>query len=273
MDSSPIGSALILAGARIFGRPGEPSPASPLTAVSGLSLFQRAFLTLQRGGISRFVVLAGDETEALKRQLRGDARFRFRVRWLPIREFPPGDPRTWEVLSSVFGGPYLVAATGAVFPVSLVARVREAGGNGEPVVVVRDAGLAAIRTIAPPVQMTGRTSGGGVATVEKASAFLLDVDLAAVPSAFVSPEGVGAQEGEYPLRAAVERGIRRGQVRVLPLGEDWYQEVCAEGPATRAQAEWTLLKDGLDRFVGRHFNRPCPQWITRLLRQIVHLLR
>ncbi|MEK6549341.1 MAG: hypothetical protein AABZ51_04480, partial [Nitrospirota bacterium] len=113
MEQVPVESALILATARIFNRPAGPSPAHSLTDVGGLSLFQRAILTLQRGGISRIIVLAGEETEALKRQLRGDARVKAGVRWLPVREFPPGDPRTWEVLSGMFGGPYLVAGTGA----------------------------------------------------------------------------------------------------------------------------------------------------------------
>lgn len=278
MEQVPVESALILATARIFNRPGEPVPASSLTAVGGLSLFQRTILTLQRGGISRFVVLAGEETEALKRRLRGDERIKAEVRWLPVREFPPGDPRTWEALSSLFGGPYLVAGTGAVFPVSLVARVREESGKGEPIVIVR--GMAEPARVPNGVAAYGHTplqagaglsqAIAGVLTVEEAAALALDVDLAAIPSAFTSPGWAGSQDGEYPVQAALERGIRQGQVRMLPLGEDWYQDVCAEGAATPAQAEWTLLrslKGGLEGFVDRHFNRKCSKWITRALLQ------
>src|SRR2546427_9052703 len=141
MDRAPIDSALILTTTRIFNRPGEPSPASPRTMVGGLSLFQRTILTLQRGGISRFIVVAGNETEDLRRQLRSDERMRGEVRWLPVLEFSPGDPRTWEIFPGLFGAPYLVVGTGAVFPASLVARVRQEAGNGEPVVVVREAVL------------------------------------------------------------------------------------------------------------------------------------
>ena len=282
MDFLPINSALILAGARLFGRAGDPAPANPLTAVGGRSLFQRTLLTLERGGISRFVVLAGAETEALKRQVQGNGRVRADVRWLPVREFPPGDPRTWEIFSGMFGGPYLVAGTSAVFPASLVARVREAGWAGEPVVVVRDAVLRRAQHerlteeashTTPVILSMSKGETGGVMIVETAVSPALDVELAVMPATFASPGWAGGPDEAYPVQAVIERGLRRGQVRVLPLGEDWYQDVCAEGPATRAQAEWTLLKDGLDRFVGRHFNRPCPQWITRLLRQIIHLLR
>src|SRR5213592_1599711 len=97
MDRAPIDSALILTTTRLFNRPGMPSPASPLTVVGGLSLFQRTILTLQRGGISRFIVLAGDKTEDLRRQLHADGRIRASVRWLPVLEFSPSDPRAWEI--------------------------------------------------------------------------------------------------------------------------------------------------------------------------------
>src|SRR5207244_3827267 len=137
MDRVPIDSALILTTTRIFNRPGEPAPASPRTMVGGLSLFQRTILTLQRGGISRFIVLAGNETEDLRRQLRSDERIRGEVRWLPVLEFSPGDPRTWEIFPGLFGAPYLVVGTGAVFPASLVARVRQEARNSETLVVLR----------------------------------------------------------------------------------------------------------------------------------------
>src|SRR5881396_3292228 len=138
MDRVPIDSALILTTTRLFNRPGMPSPARPLTVVGGLSLFQRTILTLQRGGITRFIVLAGDETEDLQRHLHADGRIRASVRWLPVLEFSPGDLRTWEIFPGLFGAPYLVVGTGAVFPASLVARVRQEAGNGALLVVMRE---------------------------------------------------------------------------------------------------------------------------------------
>ena len=281
MEHSPTENALILASARVFHRPGEPAPAHALTAVGGLSLFQRTIRTLQRGGFSRFVVLAGEETEVLKRQLRGEERVKAEVRWLPVREFPPGDPQTWEALANLFGGPYLVAGTGAVFPVSLVARVREESGKGEPVVIVR--GIAEPARVPDEVGTYGHTSrqvgtdasqaAAGVVTLEEAAALALDIDLAVLPSAFTSPGWAGPQDGGFPLQAAIERGIRQGQVRMLPLSGDWYQDVCVEGPATPEQAAWTLLKDGLEGFMGRHFTRPCAKWVARALQQIIQLFR
>src|SRR5438445_12690507 len=103
MDRAPIDSALILTTTRIFNRPGMPSPASPLTVVGGLSLFQRTILTLQRGGISRFIVLAGDETEDLQRQLHADGRIRASVRWHPVLQCYPCDLRTGEMYPGLRG--------------------------------------------------------------------------------------------------------------------------------------------------------------------------
>src|SRR2546422_10369413 len=134
MDRAPINSALLLTTTRIFNRPGEPSPASPRTMVGGLSLFQRTILTLQRSGISRFIVLAGNETEDLRRQLRSDERMRGEVRGLPGLEVSPGGPRTGGIFPGLFGAPYLVVGTGAVFPAGLVGRVRQGRGGTKTLV-------------------------------------------------------------------------------------------------------------------------------------------
>src|SRR2546427_12128562 len=175
MDRPSIDSALILTTTRIFNRPGEPPPASPLTMVGGLSLFRRTILSRQRGGISRFIVLAGNEAEDLSRQLRADERVPADMRWLPVLEFSPGDPRTWEIFPGLFGAPYLVVGTGAVFPASLVARVRQEARNSETLVVVRGMveheGLrnrvGAVRE--PPLQAgagISQAAGGGATVVE-----------------------------------------------------------------------------------------------------------
>src|SRR5438309_471063 len=222
MDRAPIDSALILTTTRIFNRPGEPSPASPRTMVGGLSLFQRTILTLQRGGISRFIVLAGNETEDLRRQLRSDERMRGEVRWLPVLEFSPGDPRTWEIFPGLFGAPYLVVGTGAVFPASLVARVRQEAGNGAPLVVVGDEGLRnRVGAVREPSLQAGAglsQAAAGVVTVEEAATQTLDVDLVVIPEGFTASGWATPQDSPYPMHAALERAVRQGQARVLPFG-------------------------------------------------------
>jgi len=282
MDRAPIDSALILTTSRIFNRPGEPSPASPLTVVGGLSLFQRTILTLQRGGISRFIVLAGDETEDLRRQLQADERVRAEVRWLPVLEFSPGDPRTWEIFPGLLGASYLAVGTGAVFPASLVERVRQEARVGEPLVVVRDAlnPSMGLRTGSsklggrprepgdPAVLQPSFAEGGVVLALETPATPTLDVDLVVIPEGFTASGWATSHDSPYPMHAALERAIRQRQGRVLPLGSDWYQDVCTEGMAGPDEAERQLLrslKGGREGFVDRHFNRRCSRWITRWL--------
>ena len=289
MESLTIDRAVVLTSAAIFSPPESRRPGHPLTLVGGLTLLHRTLLTLQRGNIGRLIVVAGEESESLRRQLQQDRRITAEVRWLPIREFPPSDPRTWEVLSAMLGGPYLLAGGSAVFPPSLVVRLREEGGQGGAVVVVRDRPLQRTArerpgeevsppgvVIASPSQenptFVPHTQGGGVVTLEAAQATALTIDLAVIPQGFTSPGWATLQDSPYPIQAALERAVRQGQARLLPLASDWYLEV-PRGPADKvaeavAQAEWTLLrslKGGLEGFVDRYFNRRCSKWLTRLL--------
>ena len=72
-------------------------------------------LTLQRAGIRQLIVLAGPEEELLKQALARGARVTIPVRWMPIREFPLDDPRTWESMAAEVPGFCLVARVQAVF--------------------------------------------------------------------------------------------------------------------------------------------------------------
>src|SRR6266581_1954747 len=95
--------ALILTTTAVFDRRSEHRMPSSLTIVGGLSLFQRTILTLQRGGITRFMILGGDQTEMLRDQLQGDRRVTAEVRWLPESEFPQRDYSKWEIDTGIRG--------------------------------------------------------------------------------------------------------------------------------------------------------------------------
>ncbi len=271
--TASIDSAVVLPVTRIFHRAGDPAPAAPHTMVGGLTMFQRTVLTLRRGGITRILVLAGAETEALKQQLADIRNHKppstMMVRWLPISEFPPGDPTTWETLSGMIGH-FLVAGAGAIFSDGLVSRLRE-HANHEPAVIVGKeldvtVGVGEAPGVGPPP-----TDNGAVLTLERPVATALALDLVAF-----APRGNfpgWAQDGPYPLQAAFSRGLRQGDVKILALESDRYQEVWSDSPASVEQAEWVLLKDRFEGFIGRHFNRPCPEWLTRVLRRIIHLSR
>src|SRR5436309_5948567 len=166
MDRAPIDSALILTTTRLFNRPGMPSPASPLTIVGGLSLFQRTILTMQRGGITRFLILGGDHTEMLRDQLQGDRRVTAEVRWLPVREFPPSDYRTWEIVSGMMGGGYLVAGTGAIFSAGLIGQLRETAQAARAVLVVPNQAMLEKEVSGIGVGPRSQTNEDGVVMVE-----------------------------------------------------------------------------------------------------------
>jgi 1L-myo-inositol 1-phosphate cytidylyltransferase / CDP-L-myo-inositol myo-inositolphosphotransferase len=268
--------AVILTTAAVFDRRAEHRLPSPLTIVGGLSLFQRTILTLQRGGITRFMILGGDQTEMLRDQLQGDRRVTAEVRWLPVREFPPSDYRTWEIVSGMIGGGYLVAGTGAIFSAALIAQLRETVQATRAVLIMPNQAMLEKEVSGIGVGPSSQGSEDGVVMVETPAtavreASSLALDLVAIPEGFTAPGWANIDDCPHPLRAALERGLRLGQVKVLPLGEQWYEEVRATGKESLADAqsvihaEWTLarsLKGGHEGFIDRYFNRKCSRWLT-----------
>lgn len=268
--------ALILTTTAVFDRRAEHRLPSPLTIVGGLSLFQRTILTLQRGGITRFMILGGDQTDVLRDQLQGDRRVTAEVRWLPVREFPPSDYRTWEIVSGMMGSGYLVAGTGAIFSAALIAQLRETAQATRAVLVVPNQAMLEKEVSGIGAGPSSQASEDGVVMVEAPvtavrEASALALDLVAIPEGFTATGWANIDDCPHPLRAALERGLRRGQVKVFPLGEQWYEEVRATGsgsladPQSVAHAEWTLarsLKGGLEGFIDRYFNRKCSRWLT-----------
>ena len=96
-----VDTAILLASSGVYslGSPRRKSDRGGLSRVGGLTLFQRAVLTLQRAGISQIWILTGDEERHLRSLVQSDNRIQAALRWLPVREFPPTNPQTWEALS------------------------------------------------------------------------------------------------------------------------------------------------------------------------------
>ncbi|HVG02258.1 MAG TPA: hypothetical protein VM842_05170, partial [Nitrospira sp.] len=137
-----LSTAILLPGAGLFGDPSRRglTDVGPLTLIGGLSLFQRTVLTLQRAGIRQLIVLAGADEELLKQSLVRGARITIPVRWMPVREFPLDDPRTWESLGSEVRGFCLIAGVQAVFSRQLIEHLRHTLRDGEAMVVTRETG-------------------------------------------------------------------------------------------------------------------------------------
>jgi 1L-myo-inositol 1-phosphate cytidylyltransferase / CDP-L-myo-inositol myo-inositolphosphotransferase len=282
-----VDTAILLTSVGVFDHggagTGEAVP-SPLTRVGGMSLFQRAVFTLQRGGISQIWVLAGTEEQALRRLLREDSRIQAAVRWLPVREFPPHDPQTWETLAEEINGACMIVGCHTVYSPSLVQRLRNDGSQGKAVVVVghpeeghhwgnpavmfRPEGLEGRppstvvfydHSISQPSQPT--------TTPRAAKQLPLVGDLMVLPARLLGISGVLQANGTNPLRLALEQAAVEGAIQTIGGASHWFRDV--RGPKGPQRAERTLLqslqtlKGGLDGMVDRYVNRKCSAFLTR----------
>jgi phosphatidylglycerophosphate synthase len=269
-ESEGLDTAVVLtAGGRDAAGPG------PLTLVGGLTLFQRTLLTLQRGGIGQALVLAGPEEAALKRLVRGDPRMTIAVRWLPVREFPPEDPQTWEAALGDVRGYCLLVGAQTLFSRELVERLRrevrespaallvcrpEERGPARPAAGNRDEARADLMVVRGSLLGAARTGGRD----------------AAATASWSGGRGVGA-EALPPARsgwlaAMIDRAAAEGGLRTLSLPPDspcWLQPV--RGPAEAGRAErrlLTALASPFEGFVDRYFNRRFSAPLTRLFLRI-----
>jgi phosphatidylglycerophosphate synthase len=224
----------------------------PLTPVVGVSLFQRTVLTLQRAGIRQLIVLSGPEEDQLKQALLRGPRVTIPVRWMPIREFPLDDPRTWESLAAEVHGFCLLSGVGTVFPRPLIEQLRSDVRAGQAIVVgppLADADDAVARA-----WNSGRS--GGMA------------DLVVMPASELEAAGrLAAELDTMPIAGWLERAAVDGRVRFLPGHGDpsrWYQPVRTEGDVLQAERRlYTSLKGEFEGFVDRYFNRKLSRWCTR----------
>ncbi|OQW60844.1 MAG: hypothetical protein BVN28_08385 [Nitrospira sp. ST-bin4] len=267
-----LATAILLPSVSVFGAQAEhrPDTVGPLTNVVGIGLFARAVLTLQRAGIRQLIVLAGAEEDQLKQALGNGPRVTIPVRWMPIREFPLDDSRTWEFLAAEVRGFALIASVNAVFSRGLVERLRHDLREGEAVVV----GQAASRRS----EMV--TSGGLRLKVQSdrltsfAPAHFDDsapcaAELVVLPAGFMSSSWHTPNDNSrLPIRRWLERAAVDGRVRVVAAEDKrgtWYQDVRTLSDVPLAEKKlFNSLKGETESFVDRHFNRKLSRWCTRL---------
>ncbi len=279
-----VDTAILLTSSGVFSGGmdlGQAMP-SPLVQVGGMTLFQRAVLTLQRGGISQIWVLAGREEPALRELLREDSRLQAAVRWLPVREFPPHDPQTWETLADEISGACMVVGCHTVFSLSLIQRLRHEGAQGNAVVIVGHSEegyhIGNPGVVVKSKDVDGHTSSSVMfrdppvspTQMENHAGSPLPIvgDLMVLPGRLLGISGVLHASGTNPLRLALEQAAVEGTVEAIPGETHWFRDV--RGPKGPKLAEQTLVrslqtsKGGLDGFVDRYFNRKCSALFTRL---------
>ena len=267
-----LATAILLPSVSVFGgsigqQVGE---VGPLTSVVGIGLFQRAVLTLQRAGIRQLLVLAGPEEDELRQALGKGPRVTIPVRWMPIREFPLDDPRTWEALAAEVHGFALVASVSGVFSRGLVEQLRHDVQDGQAIVVAQASQVRSAETAPRGVRVkvqSDRLTAFAPARFDDSAPRA--AELVVLPASLMSGGRHPAIEsGQLPIRQWLERAAVDGRVRVVAAEEKrgtWYQEVRTVPDVQTAEKKlFNSLKGEFEGFVDRYFNRKLSRWCTRL---------
>jgi phosphatidylglycerophosphate synthase len=266
-----LATAILLPSVGVFGGPigQQVGEMGPLTSVVGIGLFQRTVLTLQRAGIRQLIVLSGSEEEQLKQALGKGPRVTIPVRWMPIREFPLDDPRTWETLAAEVHGFALVTSANSVFSRGLIERLRRDVSDGQAIVVSQ----------APQGQVDQLMVQGMRSKASSGRPMIFPpcvddpawrvAELVVVPASLMSGANQGGSEkGIPPIRRWLERAAADGRVRVISAEEkrgQWYQPVRTVSDIQAAEKKlFNSLKGEFEGFVDRYFNRKVSRWFTRL---------
>ncbi|BCA55813.1 putative sugar nucleotidyltransferase and phosphatidyltransferase [Nitrospira sp. KM1] len=253
-DVQGLSTAILLPSMDLFGSPIR-SAVPPLTQVVGIGLFQRTVLTLQRAGIRQLIVLSGSDEDQLKVALTKGPRVTIPVRWMPLREFPVDDPRTWEALGAEVRGFCLLSGVGGVFSRPLIEQLRQDVQEGEAIVVAHRSGASPDGKANMNVLLSNQEE-------ELADVVVLPCELLDAASL------VSIDAGMVPVRRWLQEASRNGRVRILTTDANagrWYQEI--RNPADLQTAERKLflsLKSEFEGFIDRYFNRKLSRWFTRI---------
>ncbi len=280
-----VETAIVLASSGVFD-PGDhdDSPAvGALTRVGGMTLFQRTVFTLQRAGISQILILAGREEQPLRSLIDGDARLDVVIRWLPVREFPPLDPQTWETLANEIKGSCLILSCHMVFAPSLIQSLREEGKEGRAVVAVGRPGESGwsgnpgMMTRADPHRegLVPRVvfwdwHSDRPAEIDESQGLVRAMDLVVLPSRLLGIAGSRGIPETSPVRLVLERAAAEGGVQTLSASSHVCQDVRgAEGLHTVDLFRLLQNVDGtldgvVDRYVNRKISRPLSRLFMRL---------
>lgn len=203
-----LNTAILLPSVSLFGEPAGlyAEEVGPLTSVVGIGLFQRTVLTLQRAGIRQLMVLVGPEEDQLKQALGKGSRVTIPVRWLPIREFPLDDPRTWDVLTAEVRGFCLLSGVHGVFASPLIESLRHEVQEGQAIVVARADRERDRQSRRSSLRMKVQAGRLLSITSKQDDAALVATDLVVLPASFMSGAGhVDVETGTVPIRRWLDR--------------------------------------------------------------------
>jgi phosphatidylglycerophosphate synthase len=290
LNKSEIGTidtAIVLTSSGVFdlGGSADTPVAGALARVGGMTLFQRTVFTLQHAGISRILTLVGQGEQRLRSLIDGDARLHAMIRWLPIREFPPLDPQTWETLANEVKGSCLVLGCHMVFASSLIRSLREEGKDGRAVVAVSRPGEFGWSGNPGVVMRANPHTGGHIPRVVfwdrqsdrpaefgESQGLARVADLVVLPARLLGVSGSWSTSETSPVRLALEQAAAEGVVQTLSASSHGYQDT--RGADGLQKAEHTLFRslqsvdDTLDGVVDRYVNRRVSRPLSRLFMQL-----
>lgn len=249
-----LSTAVLMPSIDLLGAP-ERKAVDPLTPIVGVGLFQRTVLTLQRAGIRQLIVVAGQEEDRLKQALLKGPRVSIPVRWMPIREFPLDDPRTWESLAAEVRGLCLLSGVATVFSRALIEQLRRDVQEGLAIIVTQGERRPDVQKRSLHEVWSGMSDGLA--------------DVLVMPTTELSAAAQVAGEFEtVPISRWLQRAMVDGRVRVTSIDADpscWYQTVVTSEDLQRAEHRlYTSLKSEFEGFVDRYFNRKLSRWCTRV---------
>jgi phosphatidylglycerophosphate synthase len=270
-DVQGLSTAILLPSVSLFGESTGlyADEVGPLTSVVGIGLFHRTVLTLQRAGIRQLMVLVGPEEDQLKQALGKGPRVTIPVRWMPIREFPLDDPRTWEALAAEVHGFCLLSSVQGVFASPLIESLRQEVQEGQAILVARADRERDRQPQRPGLRVKAQDGRLLSISTRLDDARLVATDLVVLPASFMSSASrTGVETGRVPIRRWLERAAVDGHVRVLSTETNrahWYQDVRDAADVKAAETQlFNSLKGEFEGFVDRFFNRKISRWLTRL---------
>lgn len=286
-EIATIDTAIVLASSGVFDLVGrdEVPAIGALTRVGGMTLFQRTVFTLQHAGISQILTLVGQEEQPLRSLIDGDPRLHAVIRWLPVREFPPFDPETWETLANEVKGSCLILGCHMVFSPSLIESLREEGKEGRAVVAVGRPGESGWGGNPGVVMRADPHTGGHVPRVvfwdrqsdrpvesDEGQGLARVADLVILPARLLGISGSWRIPETSPIRLALEQAAAEGVVQTLSASSHGYQD--AREADGLHKAEHTLfrslqsMEDTLDGVVDRFMNRKLSRPLSRLFMKL-----
>jgi 1L-myo-inositol 1-phosphate cytidylyltransferase / CDP-L-myo-inositol myo-inositolphosphotransferase len=259
MVNSPIQQAVLLA-THTFVRGRRTSPTA-LVRCGGISLIERAMLTLAKNGVKRFVIVMADPE--VRRAVLADKRLAaFDIVWVHNAERPDDDAYSLWRARPHLRGEFFVAPIDRVFSGDVLKALLAEPLEGATLAVAK-----ADRPALPPadeivaVHLRDRVEAIG----GRADAIATGV-LTADRSLFDALDARRPDGERRSLHDAIAELAKGDTVRAADIGDAWWYP--ARDPAERKQAQAVLirsLRKSVDGLIARHINRRFSLAATRVL--------